>query len=259
MDVLSAIVASTRQRIASLPAVGGGGHAITGEPCRRPDGEAFVRMLSRPERVNVIAECKRRSPSCGVLRGDYDPSQVAAGFERAGASAVSVITEPEFFDGSLDDLRKVRGAVALPVLRKDFIVDERQLIEAVSAGADAVLLIVAALSSADLRQLLGASRDLGLAALVEVRGELELDAAVAAGAAVIGVNARDLRTLQVAPDTLHRLAPRLPGTAVRVAESGIRTRDDIERLREDGYQAFLVGEQLLRSPEPEKALVELIG
>jgi indole-3-glycerol phosphate synthase len=256
--LLSAIVAATRARLALRPFVAAPGRD-TAMRRRPPDGERFVRMLMRRDSVNVVAECKRQSPSGGVLCREYDAAQIASAYERAGAAAVSVITEPEFFAGTLDDLRAVCAAVALPVLRKDFIVDERQLTEAADAGADAALLIVGAVSDAELRHLIDAARALRLAALVEVHDEGELDRALSSGADLIGVNARNLRTLQVERDTLHRLAPRIPSTVVHVAESGIRSRAEIERLRDAGYHAFLVGERLMRSQDPGAALEELLG
>jgi indole-3-glycerol phosphate synthase len=209
--------------------------------------------------ARVIAECKRRSPSRGVLATNYDPVAIARSYERGGASAISVLTEPTFFDGSLDHVSSVRAAVDLPLLRKDFVVDEYQLHEARAAGADAVLLIVAALGQADLARLQERARAVGLAALVEVHDEEELARAVDAGARVIGVNNRNLRTLAVDVDASYRLAPRIPAGVVAVSESGLQSRADLERLTEAGYDAFLIGERFMTDPDPAKAIRELIG
>jgi indole-3-glycerol phosphate synthase len=224
---------------------------------RRPRGEAFGEALRGPAPPRVIAECKRRSPSRGVLRAEYHPAAHAAAYARAGAVAVSVLTEPTFFDGDLDHLAAVRRAVDLPLLRKDFIVTEYQLLEAAAAGADAVLLIVGALDDASLRHLLGRTRAFGLAALVEVHDDIELRRALDAGAAIVGVNSRDLRTLAVDPKVHERLAAALPAGATAVAESGIATAADLARLAGFGYHAFLVGERLISQPDPGVALQEL--
>ena len=221
---------------------------------RRPDGGAFEAALARSDAPRVIAECKRRSPSRGILRRDYDPAAHAAAYAAAGAAAVSVLTEPTFFDGSLDHLRAARQAVTLPLLRKDFIVDRYQLAEAAAAGADAVLLIVGALEPPALARLLGDAHDLGLAALVEVHDAEEIPRAIDAGARIVGVNSRDLRTLRVDPAVLETAARLLPAHVVRVAESGIRERADIDRLAAMGYHAFLVGERLIAQPDPGAAL-----
>jgi indole-3-glycerol phosphate synthase len=223
-----------------------------------PRCAAFVSALSRPS-INVIAECKRRSPSRGILRVDYHPEVIARGYEAAGAAAVSVLTEPTFFDGSLEHLRRVREAVSIPVLRKDFISTDFQLVEARAAGADAVLLIVAALADAELQQLLGRSRDLGLAALVEVHDEEELTRAVGAGASLLGVNSRNLKTLAVDTGTFDRLAPALPSGAVAVAESGLKAPEDLRRLQGVRYNGFLIGERLMTTPDPGEALAELVA
>jgi indole-3-glycerol phosphate synthase len=226
---------------------------------RTPRGDRFEAALSQAGRPNVIAECKRRSPSKGVLAQDYDPVAMARQYEEGGAAAVSVLTEPTFFDGSLEHLRAVRAAVDLPLLRKDFIVDEYQLVEARAAGADAVLLIVAALSDADLVRLQAKARELGLAALVEVHDDEELQRAGDAGARVIGVNNRNLRTLAVDVDASYRLVARMPRGVVAVSESGLQSRDDLERLSAAGYHAFLIGERFMTDPDPAAALTALIG
>ena len=207
--------------------------------------------------ARVIAECKRRSPSRGILRGDYDPATHARAYADAGAVAVSVLTEPTFFDGTPDHLRQVRAAVDLPLLRKDFIVSEYQLIEAAVLGADAALLIVGALEQSQLVTLLREAERLSLAALVEVHDSEELRRAVDAGSRIIGVNSRNLRTLSVDHGVLDRIAAELPREVTAVAESGIRTHADIERLSGAGYHAFLVGERVIAQPDPGAALKEL--
>jgi indole-3-glycerol phosphate synthase len=215
--------------------------------------------LSGTDRINVIAECKRRSPSRGVLRERYDPVAIAASYAAAGAAAVSVLTEPSFFDGSLDHLTAVRGAVEVPLLRKDFVVSEYQLLEAVVLGADAVLLIAGALKQQELTFLIRAAHELSLAALVEIHDLDELRRAVNAGARIIGVNSRNLRTLSVDREVFAHIAAELRPELTTVAESGIRTREDIERLSRIGYDAFLVGERLIAEADPGAALRELVG
>jgi len=223
-----------------------------------PDGARFERELGAAGRVNVIAECKRRSPSRGVLAAAYDPVALARAYGRGGAAAISVLTEPTFFDGALEHLTAVRQAVRLPLLRKDFIVDEFQIVEARAAGADAVLLIVAALEQAELLRLQARARALGLAALVEVHDEVELARAVDSGARVIGVNNRNLRTLAVDVEASYRLAAKMPAGVVAVSESGLQSRADLERLTAAGYGAFLIGERFMIDPDPGRAVEELI-
>jgi indole-3-glycerol phosphate synthase len=221
---------------------------------RAPDGEAFMRALRAGRSPRVIAECKRRSPSRGILREDYRPAEHARAYAEAGAAAISVLTEPTFFDGSLAHLQEVRAAVGVPLLRKDFIVERYQVLEAVAAGADAILLIVGALEPAALRRLLAFAADARVAALVEVHDALELRVAEDAGAAIIGVNSRNLRTLGVEPDVHDRLAALMPKGAVTVAESGLREPADLRRLERAGFHAFLVGERLIAQPDPGAAL-----
>ena len=225
----------------------------------RPRGDRFEAAVGSRGRVNVIAECKRRSPSKGVLAPAYDPVAIARAYEQGGAAALSVLTEPTFFDGSLAHLEQVRDAVALPLLRKDFIVDEYQLLEARAHGADAVLLIVAALSPDELVRLQSHAAVLGLAALVEVHDESELDRAVDAGARIIGVNNRNLRTLAVDVDASYRLAGKIPADVIAVSESGLQSRSDLARLEAAGYRAFLIGERFMTDPDPSGALRTLIG
>jgi indole-3-glycerol phosphate synthase len=224
---------------------------------RAPGGERFRASLAEPG-VRIIAECKRRSPSKGVLRAEYDPVAIARGYERADAAAISVLTEPTFFDGSLEHLRDVRGAVRTPLLRKDFVITDYQVVEAAAHGADAVLLIVAALDADTLHRLLNLATSLGLAALVEVHDAGELDRALAAGATIVGVNSRNLRTLAVNLAMFDELGPRIPAGIVAVAESGLRTPDDLRRLAAIRYDAFLIGERFMTTPEPGDALAALI-
>jgi indole-3-glycerol phosphate synthase len=218
----------------------------------------FAGALTR-DRINMIAELKKASPSAGVIRDGFDPVALAKGFQEAGAAALSVLTEEEFFQGKLADLRDARGATELPVLRKDFIVEPWQVWEARAANADAFLLIVAALAPAMLRELLGLGRDLGIEPLVEVHTREELDAALEAGARIVGVNNRDLRTLAVNVETSFELIEAIPDECIAVSESGLRTREDLERLREAGFDAFLMGEHLMREPDPGAALRRLLG
>ncbi len=222
-----------------------------------PRGQGFEAELGTVGRVNVIAECKRRSPSKGVLAADYDAVAIARLYEQGGAAAISVLTEPTFFDGALDHLAAVRAAVRVPLLRKDFIVDEYQLFEARAAGADAVLLIVAALAQADLLRLQSRAWELGLATLVEVHEDDELTRAVDSGARVIGVNNRNLRTLQVDVDGSYRLAAKIPRGVIGVSESGLQSRADLETLVAAGYRAFLIGERFMTDPDPVKAIRHL--
>ena len=226
---------------------------------RQPRGGAFERVLRESAAPRVIAECKRRSPSRGILRADYDPAAHARAYEEAGAAAISVLTEPTFFDGALEHLRTVRAAVQVPVLRKDFIVSRYQLAEAVANGADAVLLIVSALDDRQLRELLEYAHQLGLACLVEVHDPAEITRALEAGARVVGVNSRNLRTLTVDMRVLETAATLLPQSVTAVAESGIRSTEDLARLSAADYQAFLVGERLMIQPDPGAALKTLRG
>jgi indole-3-glycerol phosphate synthase len=257
-DLLAAIVAATRrdivvrQQAESYDRIGA--RVAT---ARTPEGAAFTRALGRAGTVNVIAECKRRSPSRGVLKADYDPVAQARAYADGGAAAISVLTEPSFFDGDLAHLMAVRAAVSVPLLRKDFVVDEYQLFEAVVAGADAVLLIVSALAPAALARLHAAATALGLAVLVEVHDEAELD--IALGASIIGVNNRNLRTLAVDTAVSERLAARMPADVIAVSESGLTGPDDVARMQALGYRAFLIGERLMTSGDPARDLRRLTG
>lgn len=258
-DLLRTIVAATQRitetRRAREPLAALEARAAAAQP----RGARFEASLGMAGRANVIAECKRRSPSRGVLAADYDPVRIARQYEAGGAAAVSVLTEPTFFDGALEHLAAVRAAIALPVLRKDFIVDEYQLFEARAAGADAVLLIVAALAQQDLVRLQARAWELGLAALVEVHDEQELARAIDGGARVIGVNNRNLKTLAVDVDASYRLAARMPAGVVAVSESGLQSRADLERLSAAGYRAFLIGERFMTDADPARAIAALIG
>src|ERR1700685_2504005 len=209
--------------------------------------------------IAVIAELKKASPSKGLIRAEFDPGALARELETAGATTLSVLTDADFFQGSLENLRFASAAVKLPCLRKDFIVDEFQILEARANCADAVLLIVAALTQAELTVFSQCARDRGLDVLCEVHDEEELQRALDAGCELIGVNTRDLRTFQVDEGTAVRLAELLPKRAVKVAESGIKSAEDIARLRAAGYEAFLIGETLMRAERVGDKLGELVG
>ena len=209
--------------------------------------------------VSVIAEVKRRSPSKGDLADITDPAELAGRYAAGGAAAISVLTEERRFGGSLADLRAVRAAVDVPLLRKDFMVEPYQLLEARAAGADLALLIVAALDDDELRRLHDTARELGLTVLVEVHDEAETERAVALGAELVGVNARNLKTLAVDGETFGRLAPLIPDDRVKVAESGIFGADDVRRFVAQGARAVLVGEALVKDGDPEGAVRALTG
>lgn len=217
----------------------------------------FAGALAGGEGVAVIAEVKRASPSKGNLAPDLDAARVAADYEAGGAAALSVLTDREFFQGSVDDLRTARAATALPVLRKDFTVGPADVLDARCMGADAVLLIAAALSPEELDELMALANSIGLQALVEVHDEQEAARAVTGGASLIGVNQRDLYTFDVDTDRAVRVARMLPDEVVRVAESGIRDGDDVRRLGQAGFDAVLVGEALVSSPDPAAAVRSL--
>lgn len=220
----------------------------------RPFSEGLI-----AEGISLIAEMKRASPSKGPIRPGASVTEIVTAYQDAGARACSVLTEPVYFDGRLDDLVEARAAVELPLLRKDFIVDEYQLLEARVAGADAALLIVAALEPAQLSELIAAAGALGMDALVEVHDEAEVEVAVEAGAEVIGVNNRNLHSLEVDLATTFRLLADVPAGTTVVAESGITTRHDVRDLEEAGVDAILVGEALMRTADPREAVRELLG
>ena len=219
----------------------------------------FFGALARDSAVNVIAELKKASPSKGLLRENYAPADLAAALAGAGAAALSVLTEEEFFLGSLGDLKLAKKAAAVPILRKDFIVDPWQVWEARAAGADAFLLIVAILGDETLRELLELGRSLGMEPLVEVHSREEIMRAIASSARIIGVNNRDLRDFNVRIETSLELISEIPEECVAVSESGLRTHEDLVRLRKAGFDAFLVGEHLMRYAEPGEPLRALIG
>jgi indole-3-glycerol phosphate synthase len=254
--VLARIVERRREWVAGHSP--GGRARLRAEAATAPPPRDFAAALRR-EGVALIAECKARSPSAGVLLDPYHPAEVARRYAAGGADALSVLTEPESFGGAFEHLRQVRQAVALPILCKDFVVDELQLDCARAMGADAVLLIVAALEDAALRRLHQAAAALGLQSLVEVHTEPELERALALGTRLIGINNRDLNTMRTDPQTTARLRPLIPAGPLVVSESGIKERSEIEALAVLRVDAALVGESLLRSPDPERRLLELRG
>jgi indole-3-glycerol phosphate synthase len=210
------------------------------------------------ERFAVIAELKKASPSRGLIRAEFHAERLAREFEIAGATALSVLTEEQYFEGSLDNLRRASAATALPCLRKDFMVDEWQMLEARAHSADAILLIVAALSPAEFARLLSSARQTGLDALCEVHDERELKFALDSGCDLVGVNSRDLKTFAVDLATAHRLAPLFPASVLSVAESGIQSGAELVALRGAGYRAFLMGESLMKADSPGKCLEALL-
>jgi indole-3-glycerol phosphate synthase len=256
---LDQIVAATRGRVSAAKR-----ESDLRELERRAERHAprgFRRALESKSRdgIAVIAELKKASPSKGLIRAEFHPAELARELEAAGAAALSVLTDEEFFQGSLGNLRAASAAVSIPCLRKDFIVDEFQLLEARANSADAVLLIVAALTTQELSSLAAGARQRGLDVLCEVHDREELQAALDAGCDLIGVNSRDLRTFKVDLGTAIALAEKFPAKIVRVAESGIRSGADVVRLRAAGYHAFLVGESLMRAERPGDALRSLVA
>jgi indole-3-glycerol phosphate synthase len=255
-DILSRIVARKRVELADV-------QARLSELERRAESALplhrdFRGALERGGPA-IIAEIKKASPSKGVLTTDFDPVRSARAYARGGAAALSVLTDQQFFQGSLDYLEDARAAADLPVLRKDFTIDEAHVVEAAAHSADAILLIAAILTVDELRRYRELAGQFNMAALVEVHDEHELAAAVDSGASIIGVNNRNLRTFEVTLDTSLRLAGRMPPHVVKVTESGIHTHDDIALLAQAGFQAFLVGERLMLAPDPAAALKELIA
>jgi indole-3-glycerol phosphate synthase len=256
-DVLERIVAGTRRELEERKRARPEAELAAAAELRDVRAGRLRDVLAVPG-ISVIAEFKRRSPSAGRLREDADVRVLAGAYERGGASAISVLTEGPHFEGSLDDLRTARASSGLPILRKDFIVDRYQLHEAREAGADAVLLIVAALTDAELSALLEGTRELGLDALVEVHSREELARASSAGADVIGVNNRDLRDFSVDVATTLALMDEMPARATVVSESGIEDSRQVDALRRAGVHAVLVGGALMRAPDPEAALRALL-
>jgi indole-3-glycerol phosphate synthase len=255
--ILERILESRRAAIVELKA-DGIAERLARSVAQAPASADFRRALVA-DQVALIAECKERSPSGGWLQRPYDPVALARRYVANGAAAVSVLTEPEFFGGSLDHLRAIRAAVAVPLLCKDFIVDPVQVLAARAAGADAVLLIVGVLDAARLRELLEVSHGYGMEALVEVHDEAEVERALRADAAIIGINNRDLTTMRTVKDTTARLRPLIPAGHVIVSESGIDSRADIDALERLGVNAALVGESLLRAPDLDAKVRELSG
>ncbi|MGH9843693.1 MAG: indole-3-glycerol phosphate synthase TrpC [Blastocatellia bacterium] len=255
-DILSEIVARKRERLEEAKRTVSFGELVASAPTSVGAGR-FIRPLRR-DGVNIIAEVKRRSPSKGVIREAFDPVGIARNYAANGAAAISVLTEEDFFDGSLAYLERIREATDRPLLRKDFIFDEYQLYEALHAGADAVLLIAAMLDGEQLHDLSQAANALGLDALVEIHDRAELEKAMRHDPRLLGINNRDLRTFATVLDTSLELAADLPREITLVSESGIRTREDIDRLRAAGFHAFLIGEALMRAADEGKALRELI-
>ncbi len=257
-DILRQIIAHKREELDRLPAEMSLRDAQAGA-LDAPPARDFAGAL-RGDDVRVIAEIKRASPSAGTIRGgEFDPAAIARGYEQSGAAALSVLTDERFFGGHLDHLRAARAAVAIPVLRQDFVIAARQVYAARGAGADGVLLIVAALEPDRLAALLALAHELGMAALIEAHEEGEVEAALAAGARVVGVNNRDLRTFEVDLATTERLAAMVPDDRVLVAESGVHTREDVERLAGAGADGVLVGTALMRADDPGEALGALTG
>jgi indole-3-glycerol phosphate synthase len=266
MNILDTIVEQKRREVALLPAAEVTVATLRQALDQRGGVRDFAARLRQPRRgeVALIAEVKKASPSAGLIRPDFEPVQIAQTYEGSGASCLSVLTDEQFFQGSLDYLRRIRQAVGLPLLRKDFVIDERQLTEAVAWGADAVLLIAAILDDATMRRFHELAVGAGLTALVEVHDEAELERALAIGATVIGVNNRNLKTFKVDLATTERLAARMQtdlqsGRCLLVAESGIHSRADVERLHRCGARAILVGESLMRQADIAAKAAELLG
>jgi indole-3-glycerol phosphate synthase len=255
MTVLDEIIAHKRREVAE------GRRAVPLDEMRARAAAAtpprdFGAAISGPA-VRVIAEVKRASPSAGTIRRDADPAATARAYERAGAAAVSVLTDQRYFSGSADDLRAVKAAVTVPVLRKDFVVDAYQVYEARAIGADAVLLIAGSVPAPELAALGRLTAELGMTALFEVHDDAALDDVLAAGARVVGINNRDLRTLEVDLDTTRRVRPRLPAGITVISESGIETPADVTRVCACGVHAILVGTALMASPDPAAHLAAL--
>jgi len=252
---LDDIVAATRRRIS---ACGPGEARLWERQAAEHQPRGFRRHLAAAV-AGIIAELKKASPSKGLIRENFDPAALAKELEDAGAAALSVLTEPEFFQGSLANLEIASASTTIPCLRKDFIVDERQILEARAHHSDAILLIVAALDQQTLMFLNRKARGAELDVLCEAHNEEELRRALDAGCDLVGINARDLRTFHVDLDTLFRLAQKIPSSVLAVAESGIGSGNDISQLRAAGYRAFLIGESLMRAPRPAEALRSLLG
>ena len=267
MNILDKIVAEKKAEIARLPERVLAAGDLRDALLERGERRDFVAALQHPRHgdIALIAEVKKASPSAGVICPDFDPVRIAKEYEAAGASCLSVLTDEKFFQGALDHLRQIRAAVKLPLLRKDFMIDERQILEAIEWGADAILLIVAILSDEQLKKFHFLAAEAGLAALVEVHDEVELERALKIGANLIGVNNRNLKTFKVELATTEQIAAKLfssPATRhspLLIAESGIHTRADVERLKKCGANAILVGESLMRGGDIREKVRELTG
>jgi indole-3-glycerol phosphate synthase len=259
MNILDKIVEEKKREIAKLPARIIAAGDLRDALLEHGERRDFLTALKKPQGVALIAEVKKASPSAGIICPDFDPVRIAKEYEAAGASCLSVLTDEKFFQGSLDYLRQIRAAVKLPLLRKDFIIDERQILEAIEWGADAILLIISILSDEQLKKFHALAMDAGLAALVEVHDAPEMDRALQIGAELIGVNNRDLKTFNVDLATTEKLAAQLDSKKILVAESGIHKRADVERLKKCGAKAVLVGESLLRDGDIKAKIRELIG
>jgi len=280
MSILDTIVEQKKREVAKLPARLIAAGDLRDALLERGEQRDFLTALRKPRHgdIALIAEVKKASPSAGVICKDFDPVRIAKGYEAAGASCLSVLTDEKFFQGSLDYLRQIRAGVKLPLLRKDFMIDERQILEAIEWGADAILLIAAILSDEQLKKFHSLAAEAGLAALVEVHDEAELARAMKIGASLIGVNNRNLKNFKVDLTTTERLAAKLncrtgfqPVSKLKngdrqdacptllVAESGIHTRADVERLKKCGANAILVGESLMKHGDIQSKVRELIG
>ncbi len=255
-DILSRILQTKRTEVARLARQEGELRARVEDA---PDPRDFRAALSRPGVVSLIAEIKRRSPGAGPIRPNLDPGGLAADYRAAGASALSVLTDQDYFGGSLTDLSEARASTEIPVLRKDFVISDLQILEARASGADAILLIVRVLEDRLLRDLREAAERVGMTALVEVHDRVELERAVGSGASVIGINNRNLRDFTTRLETTTELVGSVPDSAVLVSESGIRDRSDVASLGRVGVDAILVGEALLRAANPADKARELSG
>lgn len=268
MNILDQIVGEKKREVAKLPARLIAAGDLRDAMLEHGERRDFISALKNPKRgdIALIAEVKKASPSAGIICKDFDPVKIAKEYEAAGASCLSILTDENFFQGSLDYLRQIREAVKLPLLRKDFIIDERQILEAIEWGADAILLIVAILNDGQLKKFHSLATEAGLAALVEVHDEMELERALKISPQLIGVNNRNLKgKFETELSTTERLAAKLFSTLVTrhssllVAESGIHNRADVERLKKCGANAILVGESLLRDGNIQSKIRELIG
>jgi indole-3-glycerol phosphate synthase len=257
MNKLDEIIAHKRAEVQRLlPRV----EKLRAAAALRDDVRSFYDALRLdPTRLGIIAEVKRASPSVGTIAADFDPLTIARGYEKAGASAISVLTDEKYFQGRLEYLTLIREQLDIPCLRKDFIIHEAQIFEAVVAGADAILLIVAALDPAEITSLYDQASEIGLDCLVEVHDDDEMETAIECGVEIIGVNNRNLHTLEVDPETALRLLVDAPAGTIVVAESGITSNEDVQRLEEAGVDAILVGEALMREDDPAAAVHALLG